>query len=481
MRHPSINALLSLSAGALLTLSGCLPFTHSRYQTPALPTDDAWNEASTGGATPDMAAPGDTTNTAANLPALNAGHPAAWLDEFHDADLSALVQQVLARNADLAAAGIRLRQARMSARLATSQLFPTVAGSVSSSASRPVDHAADWADGSGASLSASWEVDLFGRLSATRSAARWEEAATERDLAATRLALVGTAVDAWYQLAYANERIAIGEQSLAYARQALQLVQLQYQSGAVSRLELRDAEQNVAAQEASQAQLVQGRVEAHNALAALLEQQAYRGPERPSLPRDALPEVTPDLPASLLSRRPDLAATELRLRKSLAIADATRASFYPALTLTGALGTSSAALANFVSNPAASLGAMLSLPFLNVDRVRLSTGIARADYEIAVREFTQGFYDALRDTSNALSARTQLARQGDALERSYAAARDAEQLYERRYRAGAIPMRSWLDAQERRRSAENSLIANRLSRLNAQVALHQALGDDPLR
>ncbi|MBS0399149.1 MAG: TolC family protein, partial [Proteobacteria bacterium] len=180
-------------------------------------------------------------------------------------------------------------------------------------------------------------------------------------------------------------------------------------------------------------------------------------------------------------RRPDLAAAELRLRKSLATADATRASFYPALTLTGALGTTSNALAGFFGNPTASLGAMLALPFLNVDRVRLSTGIARADYEIAVKAFKQGFYDALRDTADALSSRTQLGAQGAALERSYAAARDAEQLYERQYRAGAIPMRAWLDAQERRRSAENSLIGNRINQLNAQVALHQALGDEGLR
>lgn len=447
-----------------LAAAGCMPFTHSAYERPDLPTEPQWEQ----------------TPSPASI-SKRSTRSGPWWDEFQDADLSALVNRVLSTNANLAAAGIRLRQARMSARLATSQLFPTFGGELSSTASRPLDQRADWTKSSGASLSASWELDLFGRLSAARSAAQWEAAATERDLAATRLALIGTTVSGWWQLAFANERIAIGEQSLAYARKALDLVQLQYRSGAVSRLELRDAEQNVAAQEASQVQLVQGRIEARNALAALLDQQVYSGPERQSLPRGELPEIEAGLPSTLLSRRPDLAAAELRLRKSLATADATRASFYPALTLTGALGTTSNALAGFFGNPTASLGAMLALPFLNVDRVRLSTGIARADYEIAVKAFKQGFYDALRDTADALSSRTQLGAQGAALERSYAAARDAEQLYERQYRAGAIPMRAWLDAQERRRSAENSLIGNRINQLNAQVALHQALGDEGLR
>jgi len=488
MRRPR-NSLTAALLASLLA-AGCMPFTHSAYQRPSLPTEPGWEQP----APPTAAQSGQPDPSAESAPAQpspaasarseqqpapqNPARIEPWWDEFQDADLSALVSRVLSVNADLAAAGIRLQQARLSARLATSQLFPTFTASLSSGATRPVDHAADWTDSSGASLGASWEVDLFGRLSAARSAARWEASATERDLAATRLSLIGTTVEAWWQLAYANERIAIGEQSLAYARKALDLVQLQYRAGAVSRLELRDAEQTVASQEASQAQLVQGRVEARNALAALLEQQVYPGPERQSLPRGELPEVQAGLPSSLLSRRPDLAAAELRLRESLATADAVRASFYPALTLTGALGTASDALARFFSNPSASLGAVLSLPFLNVDRVRLSTGIARADYEIAVKDFTQTFYDALRDTANALSSRIQLAQQGTALERSYAAAHDAEQLYERQYRAGAIPMRSWLDAQERRRGAENSLIENRLNRLNAQVALHQALGDE---
>lgn len=474
MRRPMKS--LATVVLASLVAGGCMPFTHSTYERPSLPVAPRWQQPSS----PAIVPPAGTTagqQPTDQIPTR--GEP--WWDELGDADLSALVNQVLSTNANLAAAGIRLRQARMSARLASRQLFPTFSGQLSSSADRPLDHRADWTDSSGATLSASWELDLFGRLSAARSAAQWEAAATERDLAATRLALIGTTVSGWWQLAFANERIAIGEQSLAYARKALDLVKLQYRSGAVSRLELRDAEQNVAAQEAAQAQLEQGRVEARNALAALLEQQVYRGPERQSLPRGELPGIEAGLPSTLLSRRPDLAAAELRLRKSLATADAVRASFYPALTLTGALGTTSNALAKFLSNPGASVGALLSLPFLNVDRVRLSTGIARADYEIAVKGFTQSFYDALRDTSDALSSRTQLTRQGAALERSYSAARDAEQMYERQYRAGAISLRAWLDAQERRRSAETSLIGNRINQLNAQVALHQALGDDGLR
>ncbi len=449
----------SLVAGLtamLLATGGCASLTRSDYAVPDLPVEPGWQQHTSG------------------VPASRTG---PWWNDFGDAELSALVEQVLAANGDLAAAGIRLRQARMSADLAASQLFPAFGAGASIGASLPLD-GGSVSENSSASLDASWEVDLFGRLDAEQDAARWEARASEQDLAATRLSLIGTTVSTWWQLAYANERISLAGQSLAYARKTLELVGVQHEAGAVSRLEVREAEQTVASQEASLTQLEQSRIETRNALAALLGRQVYHGPERLSLPRDELPAVDAGAPAELLARRPDLAASELRLRGSLANADATAASYYPHLSLTGALGTASGNLLSLLSNPVATLGAALSVPTLDPDRIRLGTGIARADYEAAVEQFRQDFYEALRDTANALSAREQYIRQADALDRTLAAASDAAELYGRQYSAGAVALRSWLDAVERQRSAETGVIENQLNQLNAQVALYQALGGD---
>jgi NodT family efflux transporter outer membrane factor (OMF) lipoprotein len=441
----------------LLALAGCSSLTHTDYAAPALPTKAAWQ------------APVD------RVQAMPVGN---WWSQFRDPGLDTLVDRVLTGNNDLAVAGIRLRQARLSARLAGSQLWPTFGGSAGAGYNARLTGAADPSRSSSTSLNVSWEADLFGRLGAERDAATWEALATAQDLAATQLSLIGTTATLYWQLGYANERIVLGQQSIVYARRALELVQTQYGAGAVSRLELRDAEQSVESQEAAQTQLIQARTETRSALAALLGQQGYDGPEPTSLPRAALPAIPAGLPASLLARRPDLNAGELRLRRTLASADATRASFYPDLSLTGALGTASNTLLGLVGNPAAALSAGLSLPFLNIERVNLSTGIADAEYEAAVAAFRQSFYNALRDVEIALSARTQVAAQGERLERSYAAASDAERLYERQYRAGAIPLRSWLDAQERRRNAESALTDNRFNRLGNQIVLYQALGGD---
>jgi NodT family efflux transporter outer membrane factor (OMF) lipoprotein len=443
-----------LLSAALMATGGCAALTRTHYQTPVLATDARFAVAATG--------------------ATSGSGP--WWNEFADPALSRLVEDVLARNANLAAAGLTLKQARMTAALARQGLLPSISASGGTTSSKQLAAGGVWSNASTTSLSASWEIDLFGKLDAQIDAAEWKAKASVADLANTRLALIGTTVEAWWELGYANEQIALGQDSLSYVHRLLELVQRQYRAGAVSRLDLRDAEQTVAAQEATQTQLIEARAEALKTLAALLDQQSYDEAEPKAMPTGDLPAIAEGLPASLLARRPDLAAAELRLRATLATSDATKLSYYPALTLTGALGTTGSALLKMFSDPAASLGAALSIAELNPAKARLGIGIARADYDIAAQTFRQTFYNALRDTEIALSARDQYGRQAAYLDSNLAAARDAEALYDRQYRAGAIALRGLLDAQSRRRTAQSDLIANRYHRLVAQTQVHLALG-----
>ncbi|KCB31380.1 outer membrane efflux protein, partial [Bordetella hinzii CA90 BAL1384] len=175
---------------------------------------------------------------------------------------------------------------------------------------------------------------------------------------------------------------------------------------------------------------------------------------------------------------PDLRAAEARLRAAVATTDATRASYYPPLTLTGSLGSASDSLGNLLANPVAALGAGLALPFLNWNQMRLNIRISETDYAILVAQFRQTLYQAMSDVENALSARGQLADRARLLQASLDAAREAERLYEVRYRAGAVALRFWLDAQEKRRAAEVAADENRLQRLRNQVQVYQALGGD---
>ncbi len=401
----------------------------------------------------------------------------SWWRAFGDPTLEALIDLAVARNPDLAAAAVRVRRAELEARLAGNALLPIPNGSLSTGLSQPMSgtprRSTETASGS---VGLAWEADLFGRLNAKRDAARFEAEATAEDRDGVFLTLVGTTASLYWQIGLANERITLGEQSLAYARQTHSLVETQYRAGGVSALEVREAEQTVTSQEAALTEVRQARVRAREALMVLLNGAPALTDEPQSLRAEPLPNIAAGLPADLLGRRPDLRAAELRLRSVLANADATKASLYPALTLTGALGTSSSSLLNLLANPAATLGAGLTLPFLNFNAMHFETQIARTRYEEAVILFRKSLYGALAEVDTALSARAQLAIQGVALRGARDAAADAERLYEIRYRAGAVPLRTWLDAQERRRAADLTLSSNQLAQLQNHVTLHQALG-----
>ena len=176
---------------------------------------------------------------------------------------------------------------------------------------------------------------MFGKLARQTEASKWEALATEQDLQATGQSLIATTAKLYWQLGYLNERYTTAQQSLATSQKLYDLVQIQYKAGAVSGVDLTQAEQSVS-QKASLSQIEQQLVETRTAIAVLLHEplQQLNIQEPKRLPRTALPAIGAGLPADILSRRPDLQASELRLRKALAAKDATKASYYPSISLT---------------------------------------------------------------------------------------------------------------------------------------------------
>jgi NodT family efflux transporter outer membrane factor (OMF) lipoprotein len=400
-----------------------------------------------------------------------------WWTGFGDERLDRMVARVLEVNTDLASAGFRLARARYSAGLATSDLLPNFDISGSAGYSKELSGSSKGLDSYSASAGIQYELDLWGRLRTQRTIAQWEAQATEEDLQSTFLALVSQTCDLYWTIAFLNQRIATGEESLARVRRTLELVQSQFNAGAVSRLELREAEQNLDSQQAAQSQLIQQRVEARNSLTVLLDGTPWPISDEPQDMNNAhSPEIEPGVPAELLGRRPDLRAAELRLRESLSQIRVVRASYYPAISLTGSVGGSSDSLSSVLAHPVETLGAGLALPFIHWNEARLNTKIAGAEYEIAANDFRATLYTAFTEVDNALSARQELAKQVELSQRSYDAAVEVERLYEVRYRAGATPLRQWLDAQETRRQAELSLAQTRLNQLQNDSRLFQALG-----
>lgn len=438
---------------------------------------------------PAISMPSDFQNNSAVQQKIHADVLAdQWWSSFNDAQLNRLIEQVLQRNTNLAVAGIQLQQARIQAKQTQSQQGIRISDARISTGHRfRLD--GDGNDSTGINLGypgLSYELDLFGKLANQTEAARWEAQATEQDLQATAQSLIATTAQLYWQLAYLNERLTVVQDNLAKAQKTFDLVRAQYSAGAVSGLDLTQAEQSVQSQKATLSQIEQQRVEARTGLATLLQQplQQLDIVEPRRLPQTQLPNIEAGLPASLLSRRPDLQASELRLRKALANKDANKASYYPSINLTGTIssgvGTSSS-LSSALKNPAATLGAGLTLPFLQWNDMKRDLKVNELEYEKAILQYRQTLYDAFADVENALASRNALDQQVLLQQRTVELAEKSERLTQVRYKNGAITLKTLLDVQESTRNARLNLVQTKQSQYNAYVTLMQALGGKPIK
>ncbi|OTG67405.1 efflux transporter outer membrane subunit [Acinetobacter silvestris] len=460
---------LSKLASALIlssALVGCAAVVKTPYQAPSIeiPNNFAYQKANTKQVQVDIYAD-------------------QWWSLFDDVQLNQLVNQVIEKNTDLAIAGINLQQARLRAGLAQNQQGIRINSNVSTGHNVDLHSGDNSSKGVSLNAGVSYEVDLFGKLARQTEASKWEALATEQDLQATGQSLIATTANLYWQLGYLNERYSTAQQSLTTTQKLYELIRIQYRAGAVSGLDLTQAEQSVQSQKASLSQIDQQRIEARTALAVLLQLpvQQLNIQEPQVLPRIHLPNIAAGLPAELLSRRPDLRAAELRLRKSLANKDATKASYYPSINLTGNLGSSSTSLTQLLQNPALSLGASLSLPFLQYNDMKKDIQISDLDYAKSIIQYRQTLYQAFADTENALSNRTALDKQVTLQQRNLELAEKTEQLTQVRYKNGAIALKNLLDAQETTRNARLSLVQTKQNQYNAYVTLMQALGGSPIK
>lgn len=447
--------LTSLAFFTTLFIGGCGALTETDYARPEIATPAAWQNS-------------DIKTPVAYSP---------WWQQFHDDTLNRLVDEALAKNNDLAAATLKVKAARLNANLALDQFLPDLSATGTASNSQNLRSPQTTSRTYNATANASYEVDLWGKLASQKNAADWEALATEQDRESTAIALVGTTANLYWKIAYLNERIALSQDSIDYLKKTLALVKIQHSTGFVSAIDEASAKQTLATQEAAHTQFVQQKIEAANAFAIL-----FNGPPETlkanptSLPKDALPMLSENTPASLLERRPDLRAAEHRLRESLSDVDATRASYMPSFSLTGSLGSSSTSLSNVLSNPVGTLGAGIALPFLDWFDMRNNVALSETQYEEAVVSFRQTVYSALADVENALSARARDAEQAIKLTQAADQAQQAEKLYAIQYKNGYVALQLWLDAQEKSRTAKAALLDNRYAQLADCITLYKALG-----
>jgi NodT family efflux transporter outer membrane factor (OMF) lipoprotein len=404
-----------------------------------------------------------------------------WWRGFGSAELARLIDEALRTSPDMAIAAERILQAEAQVRIAGASLFPALSFGAGTSRRETRPEGGSWsgADSSSATLSASYEVDLWGQIAAGKRSAESSLLGTRYDSETVQLTLVAGVANGYFQLLSLRGRLAIARRNLEIAQGVLKVVDARVRNGASSKLDLSRQLSGVLSLQAALPALALQERQTLYALAILTGRQPQGFDAADAAVIDlAVPRVAPGLPSDLLVRRPDLASAEAQLASANANVAAARAALLPSISLSGSAGLASNVLVNFLNSPTAawSLGASLFQPIFDGGRLRGQVDIAESRERELVEGYRRTVLAALADVENALAAVGRTAEQEALQAQVVEQSRIALRLAEVRYREGADDLLTLLDAQRTLFQAEDQLAQIRLSRLQASVALYKALG-----
>lgn len=453
---------------SLLTLCVCLAAC-STPPTPAsgIATPPAWQ--------------GEVATPSAQWPS------AQWWQAFASRELDRLVQHALHNAHDLAAATARVRQAQARAVIAGAPLLPELTLGLNGSRQRllhgdgndqlDVSRNEPTSTSFDMQLSASYEIDFWGGLRATRDSALRSLDASRFDRQTVELTLVSAVADSYLQGLALQEQLRIARLNLRNAQDVLGLVEARQRSGSATRLELAQQRSLVAAQQRQLPLLEQKWQDSRVTLATLLGEPVQALPaSQEAIITLQWPAIGSGMPSELLTRRPDIAAAEARLAAASANVQVARAAMLPKLTLGANLGAGANTFAHLFDSAYYTLTSGLVAPVFNNGRLRAARGLAEAEQAELLEAYRSSILAGFADVEKALNAIQGVDRQRQWQDEEVAQARLAFDLAQQRYGAGAETLLSVLETQRTLYVAQDQQAQLRLARLQGSVALYKALG-----
>jgi NodT family efflux transporter outer membrane factor (OMF) lipoprotein len=413
---------------------------------------------------------------------LAASPASTWLDDLNSPEMSLLTREALAGSPELQIVEARSRAARWRARGA-------IGGNLLPSLSVGVDGARTETPISGSnerirtevmtsSVVANWEIDLWGRLTARTLASDLTADAAEEELNGARLCVAGQTARAWVSLIEAQQLLALAHEDLETRERALDLTQRRYDAGIATSLALRTARSQVASARAFRAQSQDSLLIASRRLQEVMG----RYPDGALRAEGDLPALAPiagaGAPADLLERRPDVLASENRMRAAGFRIHEARAALLPRLTLTGTAGASGQGI-NDISDSAgmvSNLIAGITMPIFNGGALLAESRASVNDRRAAASDYVRTSIAAWREVEAAISADQSLEVREREFNSAAEEARAAQELAEREYARGVATLFELIDAYTRRIDAERGLISARSQRVSNRVAYHVAVG-----
>lgn len=408
---------------------------------------------------------------------------AGWWTQLGDPVLDQLIDTALAQNLEVQIAAARVERFTAALQASRSRLMPQLGYGVGAERSRASElllpaGADPYSTQYNAALSASWQLDLFGRVRRESEAAQARVYASREGQRGVMLSLTASVAAAYVSLRALDRQLEIARGTAANYQGTLEIFRLRHQHGVVSRLEVAQVESQYQ-QAAAAIPLIEGQVAAQeNLLSILLGQPPGPVPRGAALAELVVPPVPALLPSALLARRPDLLQAEQNLIAANADVGAARAAYFPEISLTGVLGQASAALGDLADGAARTwrAGAAVAAPLFTGGAVRAQVAVTEAAREEALLGYAAAVLEALREVNDALAGVDATADNYAALVRRADALRDYARLGRMRFDAGAASFLDVLFADNELFAAELAVVAARRAQQDNMITLYRALG-----
>lgn len=414
-----------------------------------------------------------------------------WWLAFDDSLAASLVQEALRNNPSVQIAAATVDAARAQARIAGAGTLPAMqAGAAGSKAKRsnigfPTPAGAGSAAASSTTstawsgdLTVNWEVDVWGRLRASHSAALADVQVAEADWRGAQLSLAAQTLRTYFACVEARRQVDLAQSTRGSYAISNQQVQLRYERGLRPTLDVLLSQASLSAAEANlQQRLLQ--LDSATRQLEILVGRYPAGALEPSTDLPAMQPVVPaGLPARLIARRPDLVAAERQLAASDARVQAARRALYPRISLTASGGRSSSELSDLVDGDFSvwNLIGNVTQPIFQGGRLRAGVDLAETGSERALLAYVQTALRAFGEVESGLAAEDLLRAQEGALTAASSESADARKLAEQRYLGGLTDLLTLFTSQRNAFEAESRLITVQRQRLDARVNLHLALG-----
>jgi NodT family efflux transporter outer membrane factor (OMF) lipoprotein len=460
---------------AIAALAGCA--VGPDYHRPSTPASASYKEIPPGWK---VAEPGDRSDRG------------PWWSIYDDARLSALIETLNTNNQTIAQFDAAYRQARALVGEARAAYFPTLGLSASASRSgQQLSRSSSLGSTSGGArtvssvgnafnvaLDASWEPDLWGKVSRTLAAQEAGQQGAAADLANARLSAQATLAQTYFQLRALDATQKLLDDTVAAYTQALTLTQNQYAQGVVARSDVIQAQTQLQSAQANAIDNGVARAQAEHAIAALIGQSASTF-SLPSMPLEAEPPSIPiDVPSALLERRPDIAAAERRAAAANEQIGVAMSAYFPTLTLSAQGGFQSSVWSKLFTLPSRfwSVGPELAATLFDAGLRHAQTEAARAAYDQQVAVYRQTVLGAFQEVEDDLASQRILAKEIVVQRQAVDSARQALAIVTNEYKAGTVGYVNVLTAQTTAFAAEQKLANLAGQRMVSSVGLVKALG-----